>query len=54
MQKTAVKPQYGWAWPEREDVGVPELVVRVLGECGAWLRVSDGAPTSAPEVRTIR
>lgn len=54
MQKTAVKPQYGWAWPEREDAGTPELVVRVLGEYGEWLRVSDGAPNTTPVVITIR
>lgn len=54
MQKTAVKPQYGYAWPWREDVGTPDLVVRVLGEFGPWLRVSDGERTDAPVVITIR
>lgn len=53
-QKSAVKPEYGYAWPWREDVGVPDLVVRVQGEYGPWLRVSDGASTNAPVIITIR
>lgn len=52
--KTAVKPQYGYGWAWREGVGEPELVVRVAGEFGEWLRVTDGTPTSVPVVITIR
>lgn len=52
MQKIGVKPEYGYGWAWREDVGEPELLVRVAGE--AWLRVTDGQPTSAPVVITIR
>lgn len=56
MQKATgtVKPEYGYAWPYREDVGTPELVVRVKGERGEWLRVCDGARTDAPVIITIR
>lgn len=53
-QKAAVKPEYGYAWPYREDFGTPDLVVRVKGARGEWLRVSDGARTDAPVVITIR
>lgn len=55
MQKetAAVSPEYGYAWPYREDVGTPELVVRVAGAFGEWLRAVDGCRSHAPVIITI-
>lgn len=52
-QKSAVRPEYGYAWREREGSGVPELVVRVQGEYGEWLRAVDGCCSNAPVIITI-